>query len=239
MQHTFDVMWLERRRSTLVGKGVAEAEWKAYLYQSFADNKPLDELVREILAADGADPELRAAAKFYLDRDAEPNLLARDVGRLFFGHDLQCAQCHDHPLVDDYLQAEYYGLMAFVSRGSVFTDAKDESKLYYRGAGRRRDELQVGVHRQRSRPRAARAAGWRAGCANRSWPRRSSMSSHRRRTCGPCPSTAAGRSLPRSPPAATAPRSTATWRTVCGRRCSAAASCIRWICSTAATRRAK
>ena len=35
--------------------------------------------------------KLRAAAKFYLDRDGEPNLLARDVGRLFFGHDLQCA----------------------------------------------------------------------------------------------------------------------------------------------------
>jgi len=131
MQHTFDSMWLERRRSTLIGKGVADDEWTRYLYQSFLENKPLNELVREILAADGADPKLRAAAKFYLDRDAEPNLLARDVGRLFFGHDLQCAQCHDHPLVDDYLQAEYYGLAAFFTRGSVFTDAKDESKLYY------------------------------------------------------------------------------------------------------------
>ncbi len=131
MQHTFDSMWLERRRSTLVGKGVAADEWTGYLYQRFLDNKPLNELVREILAADGGDPKLRPAVKFYLDRDAEPNLLARDVGRLFFGHDLQCAQCHDHPLVNDYLQAEYYGLAAFFTRGSVFTDAKDESKLYY------------------------------------------------------------------------------------------------------------
>ena len=64
---------------------------------------------------------LRPAAKFYLDRDGDPNLLARDVGRLFFGRDLQCAQCHDHPLVDDYLQSDYYGLMAFVSRGVLFT----------------------------------------------------------------------------------------------------------------------
>ncbi len=131
MQHTFDSMWLERRRGTLVGKGVADTEWTAYLYQSFLENKPLDQLVREILAADGADPKLRPAVKFYLDRDAEPNLLARDVGRLFFGRDLQCAQCHDHPLVEDYLQAEYYGLAAFFTRGSVFTDEKDESKLYY------------------------------------------------------------------------------------------------------------
>ncbi len=131
MMHTFDVMWTERRRETRLGKGVADAEWNAYLYQSFAENKPLDQLIREILSADGADPALRPAAKFYLDRDGEPNLLARDVGRLFFGRDLQCAQCHDHPLVEDYLQSEYYGLMAFVNRGTVFTDAKDENKLYY------------------------------------------------------------------------------------------------------------
>lgn len=135
MQHTFDVMWLERRRGTTPGKGVADAEWRAYLYKSFTENKPLDVLVREILSADGADPALRPAVKFYLDRDGEANLVARDVGRLFFGHDLQCAQCHDHPLVDDYLQAEYYGLLAFFNRGSVFTDAKDESKLYYAELG--------------------------------------------------------------------------------------------------------
>lgn len=126
VQHTFDVMWMERRSDS----GISAAEWQEYLRKSFQDNKPLDQLVREILGADGAEGALRPAAKFYLDRGGEPNLLARDVGRLFFGRDLQCARCHDHPLVDDYLQAEYYGLMAFVNRGTVFTDAK-EKKVYY------------------------------------------------------------------------------------------------------------
>ncbi|MEX0977759.1 MAG: DUF1549 domain-containing protein, partial [Pirellulales bacterium] len=126
MQHTFDVAWMERRPD----KGISDVEWQEYLYKTFADNKPLDQLAREILGADGADPQLRAAAKFYLDRDGEANLLARDVGRLFFGRDLQCAQCHNHPLVDDYLQSEYYGLMAFVNRGTVFNDEK-EKKVYY------------------------------------------------------------------------------------------------------------
>ena len=105
-------------------------------------------------------PQLRPAAKFYLDRDGDPNLLARDIGRLFFGRDLQCAQCHDHPLVDDYLQADYYGLMAFVNRGVLFDDAKDK-KIVLRRNGRRRSELQIGVHRRRARPRAAQAAARR------------------------------------------------------------------------------
>ncbi len=87
MQQVFDVMWMERRRN----KGIGEAAWQEYLRGSFAENKPLDQLVREVLGADGADPALRPAAKFYLDRDGEPNLVARDMGRMFFGRDLQCA----------------------------------------------------------------------------------------------------------------------------------------------------
>ncbi|REK12010.1 MAG: DUF1549 domain-containing protein [Planctomycetota bacterium] len=127
MQHTFDVMWMERRRDS----GIARAEWQEYLRKHFEANTPLDQIAREILGADGSDPESRPAAKFYLDRQGEANLLARDVGRLFFGRDLQCAQCHDHPLIDDYLQSEYHGLMAFVNRGQVFTDAKDKNKVYF------------------------------------------------------------------------------------------------------------
>ncbi len=40
------------------------------------------------------------------------------------GRDLQCAQCHDHPLIGDYLQRHYYGLSAFLHRASLFTDPK-------------------------------------------------------------------------------------------------------------------
>jgi hypothetical protein len=52
------------------------------------------------------------------------------VGRLLFGRDMQCAQCHDHPLISDYLQQDYYGLMAFFNRGTLFADTK-EKKSYY------------------------------------------------------------------------------------------------------------
>jgi hypothetical protein len=38
--------------------------------------------------------------------------------------DLQCCQCHDHPLINDYYQDDYYGLFAFVHRTGLFTDAK-------------------------------------------------------------------------------------------------------------------
>ena len=116
----FDIWLMERRGE----KHVKTAEWQQFLFNSFATNKPYDLLVREILSADSADEKQRPAARFLLDREAEPNLLTRDVGRIFFGMDLSCAQCHDHPRIDDYLQRDYQGLYAFLNRTYLFTDDK-------------------------------------------------------------------------------------------------------------------
>src|SRR5690349_7125142 len=89
-----------------------------------AENKPWDVLVREILSSDGADSKTRPAAKFYLERLAEPNELTRDISRLFLGTNLTCCQCHDHPRIEDYKQAHFYGIFAFVSRTSLVVDKK-------------------------------------------------------------------------------------------------------------------
>ncbi len=110
---TFDVMLMERRANQHVPQDV----WHNWLLQQVRERRPWNEVVQEILRADGDDPVTRPAARFFLDRQSEPHLLTRDVGRIFFGHDLQCAQCHNHPLIDDYLQADYHGLHAFLAPG--------------------------------------------------------------------------------------------------------------------------
>ena len=48
---------------------------------------------------------------------------------MFLGVDLECAQCHDHPCIDDYLQRHYYGLSAFLKRSYLFTDPKTKQKV--------------------------------------------------------------------------------------------------------------
>lgn len=111
MANTLDLMLMERRANT----NVPIEAWRAWLVQCVRENKPWNVMAREILLADGADPAKRPAARFALDRASDPNVLTRDVGRIFFGRDMQCAQCHDHPLVDDYLQSDYQGLLAFLS----------------------------------------------------------------------------------------------------------------------------
>ena len=115
----FDVMLMERTADS----AVKTPEWRKYLYESFANDKPYNVLAKEILSAGGTDPNLRAASKFYLDRKGETNRLTRDVGRIFLGRDMQCAQCHNHPLIDTYYQADYYGLFAFLNRSQLFVNA--------------------------------------------------------------------------------------------------------------------
>lgn len=123
----FDVLLMERRedRNGLAGP------WKEFLRASFAANKPWDQLVREILASDGADPATRPAACFFLNREAEPHLLTRDISRLFLGMNLHCAQCHDHPKIEDYTQDDYYGLFAFLNRTVLYRDRA--KKISYLG----------------------------------------------------------------------------------------------------------
>ena len=124
MARVFDVVLAERQQPAVESYDVAGTAWRGYLAESFAANKPWDVMTREILESDGSDELQAAAAKFYIARDADPHQLTRDIGRVFLGMDLQCAQCHDDPRFDDYKQADYFGIYAFVSRLSFFRDNK-------------------------------------------------------------------------------------------------------------------
>ncbi len=112
LANVLDVMLMERRPA----RNANLSQWTEALRQATASNRPWDVLVRDILSCDSGDPKTSGLARFLLDRDAEPNLVTRDISRLFLGTNLQCAQCHDHPRVEEYRQEHYYGLFAFVSR---------------------------------------------------------------------------------------------------------------------------
>ncbi len=117
-----DAMLLER---TSPPGGLAQP-WQAWLRDAVAEERPLDQLLGDVVAAEGGDPAVEPAAAFLLARDAEPVKMTRAVGRILFGRDLQCAQCHDHPLDDTIRQAEFHGLHAFVKRTSLFTAGKSQ-----------------------------------------------------------------------------------------------------------------
>jgi hypothetical protein len=107
--------------------------WTGYLEASFAANKPWDQLAREILRGSSDDESTRGAAFFYAKRlenygqnPVDYPGLTRDVGRLFLGIDLRCAQCHDHVFVTDYKQQDFQGLHTYF-QNTALLDAKAPS----------------------------------------------------------------------------------------------------------------
>lgn len=116
MMLVLDAMLLERETPP----GDLATQWREYLFRALDDDAPLDGLARDLLLADGGEPARKPATAFLAARDGEPVQVTRAIGRLLFGRDLQCAQCHDHPLVPDIRQAEHQGLYAFVARTSLF-----------------------------------------------------------------------------------------------------------------------
>ena len=123
MADLFHVVLMERRGD--------DADWQAWLEKSFAADKSWNQLVYQILNADADDEENRAAAYFMskrLDKYGQNPVdypgLVRDIGRMFLGQDLQCAECHDHLFIDDYKQLDFQGLFAVYKNTFVRRDVK-------------------------------------------------------------------------------------------------------------------
>lgn len=123
MADLFHVILMERRGD--------DPDWQAWLEASFARNKPWNQIVYQILNADADDEENRAAAYFMskrLDKYGQNPVdypgLVRDIGRMFLGQDLQCAECHDHLFIDDYKQLDFQGLFAVYKNTFVRRDVK-------------------------------------------------------------------------------------------------------------------
>ncbi len=118
MEDLFHVMLMERRGD--------DDNWRKFLRQQFEKNQPWDGLARAILMPNDEDELARGAAYFYTKRLAKYGQnptdfpgLTRDVGRLFLGVDLQCAECHDHLFIDDYKQRDFQGLFAVFKNLSI------------------------------------------------------------------------------------------------------------------------
>jgi Protein of unknown function (DUF1549)/Protein of unknown function (DUF1553) len=87
-----------------------------YLATSFADNKAWDRIFREMMLPDPADPKQAGASEFLSTRIKDLNRVTIDVSTRFFGVNVSCAQCHNHPLVENWTQDHFYGLKSFFAR---------------------------------------------------------------------------------------------------------------------------
>lgn len=87
--------------------------WHVWLRQSIAEDKPWNEMVYEMLAADGHAAKNPAVGYYLRDRGMLLDNVSNTM-QVFLGHQIGCAQCHDHPF-DRWSQMEYYELASFSS----------------------------------------------------------------------------------------------------------------------------
>ena len=105
-QRWADILRVDQDRTQPEG-AVAMTRW---LRRQFAENRPYDEFVREILTARG-DAQTEGPAAVYRVLDS-PDALSRSFSQLFLGVRIECAQCHHHPF-ERWGQDDYYGLAGF------------------------------------------------------------------------------------------------------------------------------
>jgi hypothetical protein len=99
----------------LMGGAPLRASLHDYLLKAVQENRPWDKVFRELLLPDPGDPKQRGASEFLRVRVRDLDRLTNDVSVLFFGVNVSCAQCHDHPLVTDWKQDHFFGMKAFFS----------------------------------------------------------------------------------------------------------------------------
>jgi hypothetical protein len=103
---------LIRSNSASIGE---QGMWALYnwIKESFRENKPFDQFVRELITAKGSTFS-NGPANYYRIAN-NPQDLAEATSQLFLGVRLGCAKCHHHPY-ESYSQADYYGFAAFFAR---------------------------------------------------------------------------------------------------------------------------
>jgi hypothetical protein len=108
-----------------------------WLSDQLMRNRPYDQVVRDLIAADGIWTD-RPAVNFVSvtiqpdnKKGPDPERLAGRVARAFLGVRLDCAHCHNHPF-QKWTQHDFQGLAAFFGQvGQGFTGIYDDPKGEY------------------------------------------------------------------------------------------------------------
>ena len=119
-----DKLLIQRRPAAQVDRNA----WLKWLRDAVENRVTIDKLAAQVLTAKWTDNSERPSLRFFLERTGDPHLITRDLSRVFFGRDMQCNQCHNHPLVDEYLQIDYHGMLAFVSASSLVEGVTKDDK---------------------------------------------------------------------------------------------------------------
>lgn len=127
-----------REGITMMGNGDLKADpYMEYIKESIRTDKPLDDLVRELLTAKGKVWENPAVGYLVSDQGMRLCNLSNTF-TIFMGTEITCAQCHDHPF-EEVFQMDFYKMAAFM--GETETSARGADMMMMGGGGNYRAEV--------------------------------------------------------------------------------------------------
>lgn len=103
-----------------------------WLRQAVAENRPMNELVKELLSAQGGNFTNPAVNFYVIER--EPNIIAENVSQVFMGVQLSCAQCHNHPF-ERWTMNDYYSFAAFFGQVGRKASTDPREQIIYNAGG--------------------------------------------------------------------------------------------------------
>lgn len=112
----FDVFLMERRGKRWEDQR-RENGWHDFLKSAFTDNRPWNQVVRQIILARPDETQSPPGSMWFLyEREDNHQAMAEAIAPIVFGTQIKCAQCHDHPLAHEIKQGHYWAMVAAFNR---------------------------------------------------------------------------------------------------------------------------
>lgn len=108
--------------------------YQEWLKKQLAENRPWNEMVKDMMVADGKLLDNGATGYLLRDRGMRLDNLSLTLST-FLGANVSCAQCHDHPFAD-WTQHQFYEMAAFFGASDTYN--RQSKRGMFRGL---RDEL--------------------------------------------------------------------------------------------------
>jgi len=115
LAHVFNIVFLDRAHLRKRNPDHRKL-WLDYLRWAFKSNRPWDQIGRDLVLARPSSDQERGASWFLYDQRDDHSEMATRTSRTLLGKQVQCAQCHDHPVAPEIEQRHYWGLVAFFNR---------------------------------------------------------------------------------------------------------------------------
>lgn len=124
----------------MMGNGYLKADpYIEWVKQSIREDKPFDQMVAEMVTAEGKIWDNPAAGYLLTDTGMRMCNLSNTF-TVFLGTEITCAQCHDHPFEEIY-QMDFFKLASFM--GSTETRGGRRDSMMSAGADYRAEEMRM------------------------------------------------------------------------------------------------